>query len=139
MIGILRDHFDLSRFLAVTVAFARKGQILMNEFWEPVHATRLNRFFSKSGKLKTLHCALTGQQLRPRAAVGLLVLGIGILLIILSMLTMVTIHGLSLNPAILGVMGVLLLVVGLFLLVTDLFVVWLSRGQTALVDGLQAG
>ena len=36
-------------------------------------------------------------------------------------------------------MGVILFVVGIALFVTELFETWLSRGQRALVDGLQAG
>ena len=35
--------------------------------------------------------------------------------------------------------GVLLLVLGLVLLIAELMEAWLSRGQRALVDGLQAG
>ena len=35
--------------------------------------------------------------------------------------------------------GAIFLVIGLALFVTELFETWLSRGQRALVDGLQAG
>ena len=70
---------------------------------------------------------------------GLVVFGIGVLLIVFSVLIMVTSYGLHLNPVAPGVVGVLLLLLGLFLLITDLFEMWLSRGQLALVDGLQAG
>jgi myo-inositol-1(or 4)-monophosphatase len=35
--------------------------------------------------------------------------------------------------------GAILLVVGLLLLITELMESWLSKGQAALVDGLQAG
>ena len=35
--------------------------------------------------------------------------------------------------------GAIVLVVGLVLFVTDLLENWLSKGQSALVDGLQAG
>jgi hypothetical protein len=81
---------------------------------------------------------LAGQQLQPKAAIGLLALGIGIVLIILSIIEMVTHYGLPLHPVILGVVGVLLLALGLFLFLTSFFEV-LSRSQTALVDGLHAG
>jgi hypothetical protein len=37
------------------------------------------------------------------------------------------------------VVGVALILVSLALLVTELMEVWLTRGQRALVDGLQAG
>ena len=45
----------------------------------------------------------------------------------------------SLNWTITGGTGVVLLVIGALILITELMEVWLSRGQTALVDGLQAG
>jgi hypothetical protein len=45
----------------------------------------------------------------------------------------------SLNWTITGSTGAVLLVVGALILITELMEVWLSRGQTALVDGLQAG
>jgi len=37
------------------------------------------------------------------------------------------------------VLGAILIIVGLFLLVTELMETWLTQGQKALVDGLQAG
>ena len=37
------------------------------------------------------------------------------------------------------VVGAVLILVGLVLLVTELMETWLNRGQSALVDGLQAG
>ena len=40
---------------------------------------------------------------------------------------------------ILATAGGLMLIVGLLLLITELMENWLSKGQTALVDGLQAG
>lgn len=39
----------------------------------------------------------------------------------------------------LAALGVLMLVVGAVLLITELMESWLTRGQSALVDGLQAG
>jgi len=38
-----------------------------------------------------------------------------------------------------AVAGAVLLAVGLLLLITELMESWLSKGQAALVDGLQAG
>ena len=40
---------------------------------------------------------------------------------------------------ILAAVGALMLVIGLLLLITEFMENWLSKGQTALVDGLQAG
>ncbi len=47
--------------------------------------------------------------------------------------------GSPLNPTALAAGGVVFLIVGVLILVADLFETLLSRGQTALVDGLQAG
>jgi len=48
-------------------------------------------------------------------------------------------YSFSLNWTITGGIGAVLLIVGVLILITELFEVWLTRGQTALVDGLQAG
>ena len=68
-----------------------------------------------------------------------MVVALGIVLIALSvgsmLLHLIPFPGIPL----IGVVGVLLLVVGLLLLVTELVENWLSKGQAALVDGLQAG
>ena len=82
---------------------------------------------------------LAGSQMRSRRTKGLLAFGVGLLLITFSIFSSVTHTERFLDPIFLGVIGVVALVVGLFLLMTDLFESWLSRGQTALVDGLQAG
>jgi hypothetical protein len=37
------------------------------------------------------------------------------------------------------VVGIVLIIVGLVLLVTEIMETWLTQGQSALVDGLQAG
>lgn len=66
-------------------------------------------------------------------------IGLGIVFIALSIGSMIAHYTPSLNPTILSVLGALLLVIGLLLLITELMETWLSRGQTALVDGLQAG
>jgi len=46
---------------------------------------------------------------------------------------------LPVNPTVMVVFGILMSAVGLIIFITDLFEAWLSRGQSALVDGLQAG
>ena len=45
----------------------------------------------------------------------------------------------TLNWAVPLAIGLVLFVVGLVLFITDLLESWLSKGQRALVDGLQAG
>jgi hypothetical protein len=64
---------------------------------------------------------------------------LGVVLIGFSLGSMLAHYALYPNLPLLGVAGAVLLVIGLLLLVTELIETWLSRGQTALVDGLQAG
>ena len=64
---------------------------------------------------------------------------LGILLVAVSIGSMVVRYTSSLNLTLLGGLGALVLVIGALLLITELLETWLSRGQTALVDGLQAG
>lgn len=46
---------------------------------------------------------------------------------------------LPLGNALVGGIGVLFLIVGLLVLITEILESFLTRGQVALVDGLQAG
>jgi len=46
---------------------------------------------------------------------------------------------LPLSNVVMVTVGILLLAVGLIVLITEMLELWLSRGQAALVDGLQAG
>lgn len=62
----------------------------------------------------------------------------GVFFMALSLVYVIT-YGASLTRLAPLAIGALLLVVGLVLLVTSLVETWLSRGQSALVDGLQAG
>jgi membrane associated rhomboid family serine protease len=66
----------------------------------------------------------------------MMVLGIG--LVAFAIGSMLAHYSSPLNVPILGAVGAVLTVVGLLLLIKELMEV-LSRGQTALVDGLQAG
>jgi hypothetical protein len=43
------------------------------------------------------------------------------------------------NDTVLMICGAVLVIVGILMLIADLFEAFLSHGQTALVDGLQAG
>lgn len=64
---------------------------------------------------------------------------LGAILVAFSVGSMVTHFSLPLSPTVLGVLGGFLLVLGLFFTVVELIEGWLSKGQAALVDGLQAG
>lgn len=64
---------------------------------------------------------------------------LGILLVGFSIWSYVSRSLSTLSVSLIGGVGTVLLGVGLLLLITELMEVWMSRGQTALVDGLQAG
>jgi len=70
--------------------------------------------------------------------IALFVILAGVVGIVLAVLLAVS-GILMLNWLIPGAIGSILLVVGFVLLITELMETWLSRGQRALVDGLQAG
>ena len=70
--------------------------------------------------------------------IALAIIFTGILLVVISLLSMVG-NAPILNRVISLAVGVLLCVAGFVLLITELLETWLSRGQKALVDGLQAG
>jgi len=80
-----------------------------------------------------------GRQLRPRATLAITMIILGILLVGFSIWSYVSRNLSALSVSLIGGVGAVLLGVGLLLLITELMEVWMSRGQTALVDGLQAG
>ncbi len=77
--------------------------------------------------------------MRARATVALVTIVLGIAFVVFALGLMMVYSWSSLNVYAVGVIGALLIVVGLLLLVTELMEAWLSRGQSVLVDGLQAG
>lgn len=64
---------------------------------------------------------------------------LGFVLIGFSIGSMVTHASSFLSIPVLSAAGAILLAAGLLLLVTELLENWLTKGQAALVDGLQAG
>jgi zinc transporter ZupT len=82
---------------------------------------------------------LSRMRLRPRSILAIAMMVLGILLAVFSIGFYLFHISSALNLALFGVVGAVLLVVGLLLLITELIETWMSRGQTALVDGLQAG
>jgi hypothetical protein len=90
-------------------------------------------------KLKAFHpSSFDRRELRKRGIVGLFMIMLGMVLLVLTIGSIVThFSGLSVIP-VLAIVGILI-IVGLLLLVTELIEGWLSKGQAALVDGLQAG
>jgi hypothetical protein len=71
--------------------------------------------------------------------IGLVMMLVGVILVAFSIGSMLAHFSPFPNVPVLGAAGAVLFVLGLLLLVTDLMENWLSKGQTALVDGLQAG
>jgi hypothetical protein len=65
--------------------------------------------------------------------------GSGLAFIAASISELVLWHSTITNIVVTGVFGAGLLVAGLVLLILVVIEAWLSRSQTALVDGLQAG
>lgn len=63
----------------------------------------------------------------------------GTALVIFTLALLMMRRSFSLDWPVTGGAGAILLVVGVLILITELMEVWLTRGQTALVDGLQAG
>jgi uncharacterized membrane protein len=76
--------------------------------------------------------------LRPRVIFSVIMIFVGLVLVVFSIAFMMA-HAPPLNWIVLASLGVLLIAAGVVLLITDLMETWLTRGQSALVDGLQAG
>jgi hypothetical protein len=76
--------------------------------------------------------------LRTRIVIGVTLMAVGIVTMVGSALSL-AVYSAGLNSVFGIIVGAGLILVGLALLVTDLMETWLSRGQRALVDGLQAG
>ena len=85
-----------------------------------------------------LEIRLTRHSLKVRKSIAI------ILILLASVVSVVGIWSwiIGMNPP-LGfitiLLGLLLLVVGILIFITEMFESWLSQGQAALVDGLQAG
>ena len=70
--------------------------------------------------------------------IALIMIFASILLIVVSALSMMA-RGSRLNWLVVLAVGAFLCVAGFMLVTAELMETWLSRGQRALVDGLQAG
>lgn len=69
----------------------------------------------------------------------MIMMALGISFIALAISSMLTHYAAYVSVPILATAGALMLIIGLLLLITEHMENWLSKGQTALVDGLQAG
>ncbi len=70
---------------------------------------------------------------------GLLFLALGVALIVISVAGAFEKYALSFGSSLAAALGVFLLALGVIILLTEALVGMLSRSQTTLVDGLQAG
>jgi hypothetical protein len=77
--------------------------------------------------------------MKKRLLIAGCIIAIGLILIASSITASILRDTLPLGSSLLGGIGVLLLIVGLLLLISEIFESLLTRGQTMLVDGLQAG
>ncbi len=77
--------------------------------------------------------------MRTRGLIALVIMSLGTFLIAFSIGSLLVHFSSFPNITIVAAVGAIIFVIGLLLLVTDLMENWLTKGQTALVDGLQAG
>jgi hypothetical protein len=78
-------------------------------------------------------------QLRTRGLVGVALIALGICLIAVAIASILTHFKIFAGATMLAIAGTVVFIIGLLLLMTELIENWLSKGQAALVDGLQAG
>ena len=77
--------------------------------------------------------------MRMRFLIASCILAIGVTLIVSSVIGSILRDTRPLGNSLVGGIGVLLLIIGLIVLITEILESFLSREQTMLVDGLQAG
>lgn len=77
--------------------------------------------------------------MRRRLLIAGCILAAGLLSIASSLIASILHDSLPLGNSLVGGIGVLLVIVGLLVFITEIFEAFLTRSQTALVDGLQAG
>lgn len=77
--------------------------------------------------------------MRARGIIALVMMVLGVFVIAFSIGSLVWNYLPSANIPILTAVGIVLFVVGVLLFIAEVLESWLTKGQTALVDGLQAG
>jgi len=95
-------------------------------------------FDDSRGTLKRSIEYLGTTKLRARRTVALVTITVGMIFLVLFVLALVSRES-GLNSWLFAVAGIVLLIIGLAFFITDRLEALLSGGQTALVDGLQAG
>jgi len=82
---------------------------------------------------------LTRHKLKARKAVAVIIILLGLMTCVVGLSSWIVGAHSTLNLTVMIILGVLLIVVGILVFITEMFESWLSHGQAALVDGLQAG
>ena len=77
--------------------------------------------------------------MRHRKIIAVILLLVGLLMFVAGVASWLLGLLLPINSTVMIICGIALSAAGLIIFITDLFEAWLSRGQSALVDGLQAG
>jgi polyferredoxin len=96
-------------------------------------------FRPKSVKLKRLSVAPHPTRMNMRRVVSMILVFLGLTILIGNFVFWIATSRSPLNPTLAIILGTLLLVAGALILITEMLESWLSHGQAALVDGLQAG
>jgi len=77
--------------------------------------------------------------MKVRKMVSVILVLLGLVILIGNLVSWIVGIHFPLNSTLEMILGVLLLLVGVLIFITEMFESWLSHGQAALVDGLQAG
>jgi ABC-type transport system involved in cytochrome c biogenesis permease subunit len=78
-------------------------------------------------------------EMKVRKMVSVILVLLGLVILIGNLVSWIVGAHFPLNSTLEMILGVLLLLVGVLIFITEMFESWLSHGQAALVDGLQAG
>ncbi len=77
--------------------------------------------------------------MRARRLLGGSLTVLGFVLATGGLMATISHYVLPLGNVVMATVGILMLAAGLIVLITEVLELWLTRGQAALVDGLQAG
>jgi len=77
--------------------------------------------------------------LKKRRGLSGVLCGLGVVLVVWGVFQWLFSSAVTFDDTVLMVCGAVLVIVGILMFLADLFETFLSHGQTALVDGLQAG
>jgi uncharacterized membrane protein YidH (DUF202 family) len=91
------------------------------------------------GSLKMLESRLTRHELKWREAIAVVLILLGLATCVGGLVLWIISARSLFDSSVTMILGILFLAVGILIFITEMFESWLSHGQAALVDGLQAG